>query len=123
MALRMVETNCIYGWTECGSKMKFFEYPLSISYVKENMLFAVPCKTVGSQGKPCIFPFQYAGTTYDKCTPRDSDSGQPWCATEIDEEGYVVDNAWGDCLEGCPGTSTCLVRSSNTNCAVSRAGV
>jgi len=64
----------------------------------------LPCKTVGSQGKPCIFPFQYAGTTYDKCTPRDSDSGQPWCATEIDEEGYVVDNAWGDCLEGCPGT-------------------
>jgi len=64
----------------------------------------LPCKTVGSRGKPCIFPFKYAGTTYDKCTPRDSDSGQPWCATELDREGYVVDNAWGDCLEGCPGT-------------------
>eukprot|EP00090_Calanus_glacialis_P046480 TRINITY_DN9154_c0_g1_i1.p1 TRINITY_DN9154_c0_g1~~TRINITY_DN9154_c0_g1_i1.p1 ORF type:complete len:403 (-),score=92.87 TRINITY_DN9154_c0_g1_i1:93-1301(-) len=64
----------------------------------------LPCKTVGSRGKPCIFPFKYAGSTYDKCTARDSDAGQPWCATEIDEEGYVVDNAWGDCLEGCPGT-------------------
>jgi len=64
----------------------------------------LPCKTVGSRGKPCIFPFKYAGTTYDKCTARDSDNGQPWCATEIDEDGWVVDNAWGDCLEGCPGT-------------------
>ena len=65
---------------------------------------SVPCKTVGSQGKPCIFPFKYAGATYDKCTSRDSDAGQPWCATEIDEEGFVVDNAWADCLDGCPGT-------------------
>jgi len=64
----------------------------------------LPCKTVGDRGKPCIFPFQYAGRTYDKCTTRDSDNGQPWCATEVDSTGYVVDNAWGDCLEGCPGT-------------------
>ena len=26
------------------------------------------------------------------------------CATEVDQDGYVVDNAWGDCLDGCPGT-------------------
>ena len=26
------------------------------------------------------------------------------CATEVDNDGYVVDNAWGDCLDGCPGT-------------------
>jgi len=64
----------------------------------------LPCKTVGDFGKPCVFPFKYVDKTYDKCTNKDSDNGQPWCATEVDEEGYVVDNAWGDCLEGCPGT-------------------
>jgi len=64
----------------------------------------LPCKTVGDKGKPCIFPFEYSGRTYDRCTTRDSDNGQPWCATEVDDTGYVVDNAWGDCLEGCPGT-------------------
>jgi len=64
----------------------------------------LPCKTVGDAGRPCVFPFKYRDVTYDKCTSRDSDNGQPWCATEVDDEGYVVDNAWGDCLEGCPGS-------------------
>ena len=72
------------------------------------LIIAVPCKTVGDKGKPCVFPFEYSGRSYDKCTSRDSDNGQPWCATEVDENGYVVDNAWGDCLEGCPGTSQLL---------------
>ena len=34
------------------------------------------------------------------------------CATEIDAQGYVVDNAWGDCLDGCPGTR----QYSDDNC-------
>jgi len=64
----------------------------------------LPCKTVGDSGKPCIFPFKYAGETYHKCTTKDSENGQPWCATKVDSEGYVVDHQWGDCLDGCPGT-------------------
>ena len=72
------------------------------------VFMVVPCKTVGDRGKPCVFPFEYSGRTYDKCTSRDSDNGQPWCATEVDATGYVVDNAWGDCLDGCPGTSELL---------------
>jgi len=64
----------------------------------------LPCKTVGDRGLPCVFPFIYENTTYNSCTPRDSDNGQPWCATAVDEEGIVVDHAWGDCLDGCPGT-------------------
>ena len=79
----------------------------------------------------------YGNWTYNTCTTKDSDEGQPWwatfslpaffkvwsipgvlffsqlffksfvlnrCATEVDQDGYVVDNAWGDCLDGCPGT-------------------
>ena len=75
---------------------------------------------MGTQAKPCIFPFLYAGTEYSACTARDSDTGQAWCATQVrrshiirtltshhdqvDSEGWVVDHAWGDCDTGCPGT-------------------
>ena len=41
------------------------------------------CSTVGSRSQPCIFPFKYAGAEYSACTARDSDTGQPWCATEV----------------------------------------
>jgi len=64
----------------------------------------LPCRTVGDAGLPCIFPFIYQNTTYNKCTARDSDTGQPWCATSVDNTGHVIDYAWGDCAEGCPGT-------------------
>jgi hypothetical protein len=63
------------------------------------------CKTVGESGVPCIFPYIYRNTTYDRCTTKDSDTGQPWCATSVDHERNVIDFAWGDCSEGCPGTS------------------
>ena len=66
------------------------------------LFFADKCKTIG--GKPCIFPFHYAGKEYHACTSRDSDNGQPWCATQVDNDGHVLDFAWGDCGEGCPGT-------------------
>ena len=90
---------------------------------------AESCRTVGTQAKPCIFPFTYAGAHYSECTTRDSDTGQPWCATQVratdiamhchdtdtrdivmtlchqvDTEGWVVDHAWGDCDTGCPGS-------------------
>ena len=62
------------------------------------------CRTVGASGQPCIFPFIYRDVTYSHCISTDSDSGQPWCATQLDSEGWVVDHAWGDCDQGCPGT-------------------
>jgi hypothetical protein len=64
----------------------------------------LPCNTVGDAGLPCIFPFIYQNQTYNKCTPRDSDTRQPWCATAVDSDNVVIDYAWGDCAEGCPGT-------------------
>ena len=61
---------------------------------------------MGTSGQPCIFPFIYRNVTYSRCISRDSDSGQPWCATQLDGEGWVVDHAWGDCDQGCPGTGS-----------------
>ena len=65
--------------------------------------FTESCKTVGDAGRPCIFPFIYRDKTFSQCTSLDSDTGQPWCATEVDQDGWVVDHAWGDCDQGCPG--------------------
>ena len=59
---------------------------------------------MGASGQPCIFPFLYRGETYSRCISRDSDTGQPWCATRVDSQGWVEDHAWGDCDQGCPGT-------------------
>ena len=66
----------------------------------------MPCKTVGVDGKSCIFPFKYDSTTFNRCTTKDSGNGQPWCATKVDrEDNYqVIDNEWGECVDGCPGT-------------------
>ena len=76
-----------------------------------------------------IFRYEdaYGNWTYNTCTTKDSDEGQPWsviniikfigcclrCATEVDAHGYVVDNAWGDCLDGCPGTRQYFDHNSN----------
>jgi len=56
-------------------------------------------KMIAANGKPCVFPFKYDGETYSVCTLKDSENGIPWCATGIDEDGYVVDGDWGECTE------------------------
>ena len=63
------------------------------------------CKTIGSD-KPCIFPFKYEGSTYNRCTRKDSENNRPWCATKVNKEddNHVIDKQWGDCTDGCPGT-------------------
>ena len=52
---------------------------------------------ISSKSRPCIFPFNYEEETYTSCT--DKDSVVTWCATGLDEEGYVVADDWGECLE------------------------
>ena len=54
---------------------------------------------ISSNGKACIFPFQYAQNTYTACTLTDTETGKPWCATGLDQDGFVLDDDWGDCIE------------------------
>jgi len=64
------------------------------------------CKTV--KGNSCIFPFSYKGETYNSCTKAESSNGVAWCATEVDDNGEVVNNKWEDCDSLCPGSDfTC----------------
>ena len=64
--------------------------------------------------KPCIFPFVSGAVTYNECT--NSSGTGPWCATEVDTNGVMVDNKWGFCNTACPGGVTiptypsCVIR-------------
>ena len=59
------------------------------------------CQTV--EGKKCVFPFVYNGNTYNGCTIDESVDDLAWCATGVDRNRKVYDEAWGDCKPGCPG--------------------
>ena len=63
------------------------------------------CKS--ENGRDCVFPFKYKGTTYNQCTKKGSKNGVAWCANEVnDRTGVVVSGKWSDCDAGCPGTVT-----------------
>ena len=62
-------------------------------------------------GKPCVFPFLTNGVTYNECV--DGTSG-PWCATEVDTSGAVVDNKYGFCNAACPGGMTTTTTTTTT---------
>lgn len=59
---------------------------------------------------PCVFPFTYKGTTYDKCTAVDHEEGLEWCSTQVDSEGGHVTGSgrWGVCTSpACPREQVC----------------
>ena len=70
---------------------------LLIHYTTYQCLSGEDCQT--ESGQKCIFPFNYEGTTYHKCTSVDND--QPWCAYEVDSEGTLVDDEWENCDNTC----------------------
>ena len=55
--------------------------------------------------KPCIFPFEFGGTTYNECTFEGNQPGdtQPWCSTLTNNNGVHVGGQgnWGFCSSTC----------------------
>ena len=52
------------------------------------------------KGNACVFPFNYQGKSYDKCTSDGQMSNKIWCATTKDSNGYYDD--WDYCnVETC----------------------
>ncbi len=53
--------------------------------------------------QPCIFPFEYLGQTFYRCTTLKDPDGKPWCSTKVDEDGSHVTSGgyWGHCGQDC----------------------
>ena len=51
---------------------------------------------LGENGEPCIFPFNYQGQTFDKCTTFDANAGKAWCAVAVNENGDM--SSWKNCI-------------------------
>lgn len=52
-----------------------------------------------------MFPFTFAGVTFEGCITLTDPDQIPWCSTKVDEEGVHVgsNNNWGHCdLDSCP---------------------
>ena len=70
---------------------------------------SLPCRT--SNNHICIFPFEYRGTVYTKCTfdeiedtnwkQRHPKQRRPWCAYEVNEEDNNEMEKWDFCNEHC----------------------
>ena len=68
------------------------------------------CVTKGGPdpNKPCVFPFNDRGISYNKCTSGTS-GGKPWCPTEVDKNGYYLTGKWGECGSNCGTSNTSFV--------------
>ena len=67
--------------------------------------------------KPCVFPFIDRGIPHSKCTYGASDL-QPWCPTEVDQNGYYIDEKWGNCEKNCETGNTSFVSLMSDNYSI-----
>ena len=100
----------------------------SETYDEDTFLGAVceyrECKI--SLTETCIFPFKFAGRTYDKCTTAGfGEEARPaWCSLQVDEAGVHVEGSEGLCPAECPVSDcplgfwshlgTCIQESAST---------
>ena len=80
-------------------------YEVTASGFGQNWPYSVPnpnrlpvwadTKGDGNYNKRCKLPFKYAGITYKGCTTRDNQN--PWCYTEVDDNGSGIAGEWGNC--------------------------
>merc|ERR1719205_483843 len=61
----------------------------------KGLLARIPNACSTRTGDTCIFPFSFNGVEHYQCTYADSPTA--WCATQVDSQGVVVTNRWGDC--------------------------
>ena len=59
--------------------------------------FVSTLETSSSPSRRCVFPFQYRGVLYQRCTSDHSTNGAQWCATSVARDGTVITGEWGDC--------------------------
>ena len=55
----------------------------------------------------------YKESMYNECIL--DDHGVAWCATEVNLDETIVQDQWGHCVVGCPGSLDNPPRSSETS--------
>jgi len=84
---------------------------LSLAYYHVVLkFFSEICSVIEKKSKdfkPCIFPFNYLGVSYNNCTIVNDPDDNPWCSTKVDEEGNHVKAGgyWGHCGQDCEKSS------------------
>jgi hypothetical protein len=65
---------------------------------------ATICLTDGGEdpGKPCVFPFEFGGKSFDQCTWQRAGDDKAWCSTQVDSHGVLIIGKWGHCGAQCP---------------------
>merc|ERR1719189_2853266 len=71
--------------------------PREVAGAGEEKCFVSTLETASSPSRRCVFPFQYRGVLYQRCTSDHSSNGEQWCATSVARDGEVVRGEWGDC--------------------------
>ena len=62
----------------------------------------------------CVFPFTFGGRKHTTCTTIDGDS--PWCATEVDASGALVQGKYEYCTDSsCPGLNPPAINVNPNN--------
>ena len=62
----------------------------------------------------CVFPFTFGGRKHTTCTTIDGDS--PWCATEVDSSGALVEGKYEYCTDSfCPGHNPLAINVNTIN--------
>ncbi|XP_066202573.1 lymphocyte antigen 75 isoform X2 [Saccopteryx leptura] len=82
--LTIASTNSSDVWKKGGSGESLCDEPYHETYTING----------NSYGRPCEFPFLFAGTWHHECI-LDEDHSGPWCATTLN---YEYDQKWGICL-------------------------
>jgi len=59
--------------------------------------FVSTIETPESPSRRCVFPFNYRGSVYQRCTSDHSANEKQWCATSVARDGSVIVGEWGDC--------------------------
>merc|ERR1712013_969854 len=90
--------------TSLASPLQFERVPILDNSLPLLVQDRVPNPCLTKTNETCIFPFNYNGVEYYRCTYADSPT--PWCATMVDPNNTVVTNRWGDCstsqFSNCP---------------------
>ena len=90
-----VKTQSLLG--ECVSQDVQVRF-IIFFYYSPCCIISVGCHTYS--GLKCVLPFIFNGTEYTECV-QDADPNLTWCATQVEEDGVMVEGSWEYCHNGC----------------------